>query len=596
VLERASGRSPAEVGAALDAAFLAGVIRELPRSAGRQEFTHALLRESLYWDLPPQQRRQLHRAAGDALEALDLVRDDEHLAALSHHFFQSAGPGELERPIRYGSEAAARACAGLAFEEGVRQYRRVLDMVALMRGFPVDEHIDLRLRLSEALDRAGRGDQARAERQAAAAQARQAGRPELLARVALSVAADLLPRLGETSAPTEVELLEEALAGLPASDDLVAARVLAQLAVRLSGSSRAAEAARFGARAVDIAARLGDPMLLAHARYAACLASLRPSAGLPDPSEPAAVVELADAARQPDLALCARVLQVRALLESGELERAEALAGDVARRAARLRTPRARCWSLLLRASLAGLRGELAQVDALLRAAHDEAERSADPAAAIDAHLLGVALHDLYGARPERSAALRELRARAEQAASGRAPVWLAWLDDPVAREVSPEVLALELAQTSDDPWTLARACTLARSCIQLGDRASAEALYERLLPHAARFAVAGLSLAVLAPISHRLGQLASVLGREADAARHFEDAIDHCARQHMPAHRIQAQLDYAAHLLERVASVEPAKLDELIGSALESARGLGAAALVSRALAARSALERSRS
>ena len=320
VLERAAGLSAEQIAAALDAAFMAGVIRELPRSAGRQEFTHALLRESLYWDLPPQKRRQLHRAAGDALEALHPGDSDEHLAALSHHFFQCAGPGELERPIRYGTQAAARACAGLAFEEGVRQYRRVLDMVDLMRGFPVDAHVDLRLALAEALERVGRGDQARAERQAAAAQARRADRPELLARSALSVAADPLPRIGGGPVPAEVELLEEALACLPSSAERVRARVLAQLAVLLCGSERSAEAEHFGVRAVELAARLGDPALTARARYSACLASLRPSAAGANAAEPAAVVELADASQQPDLALGARVLQARALLESGELD------------------------------------------------------------------------------------------------------------------------------------------------------------------------------------------------------------------------------------------------------------------------------------
>jgi DNA-binding winged helix-turn-helix (wHTH) protein len=595
VLERASGLPVAQVAAALDEAFLSGVIRELPRSAGRQEFTHALLRESLYWDLPPQRRRQLHRAAGDALEALHSGDSDEQLAALSHHFFQCAGPGELERPIRYGTQAAARACAGLAFEEGVRQYRRVLDMADLVRGFPSDEHVDLRLALAEALDRAGRGEQARAERRTAAAQARAAGRPELLARSALSVAADPLPRLSGGPVPVEVELLEEALACLPQGALGERARVLAQLAVLLCGSERTGEAERFAAQAVERAEQLGDAALTARARYAACLASLRPSALGADAGEPGTVVELADASGQPDLALGARVLEARALLEAGELDRVDELAGEIARRAARLRTPRARCWPLLLRASLAGLRGELGQVDGLLRAAAEEAERAADAGAAVDAQLLGAVLHDLYGARPERSAALRELQARAERAGAPGAPTWLAWLDEPPAGETSRDLLLRELGRPSDDLWTLARACALARSCAQLGERAGARTLYEQLLPHARRNAVAGLSFAVLGPVSLLLGQLASCLGRDTDAQRHFDDAIEHCARQRMPAHEIQARLACAAHLLEQGRSGDGAKLDELIDEALAGARALGAGALVAKALAARSALERAR-
>ena len=204
-------------------------------------------------------------------------------------------------------------------------------------------------------------------------------------------------------------------------------------------------------------------------------------------------------------------------------------------------------------------------------------------------------LHDLYGARPERSAALRELQARAERAWSASTPAWLVWLDEPPAGESSRDVLTRELARPSDDLWTLARACALARSCVQLGERAGARTLYEQLLPHAARNAVAGLSFAVLAPVSLLLGQLASRLGRDADAARHFDDAIEHCTAQRMPAHKVQAQLEYAAHLLEQGRSADAAKLDELIDGALAGAQTLGAPALVARALAARSALERAR-
>jgi hypothetical protein len=61
-----------------------------------------------------------------------------------------------------------------------------------------------------------------------------------------------------------------------------------------------------------------------------------------------------------------------------------------------------------------------------------------------------------------------------------------------------------------------------------------------------------------------------------------------------MPAHQVQAQLEYAAHLLER--GTGAAKLAELVDHALAGARALGASALVARALATRSALERSRS
>jgi len=596
VLERASHASQERIAAALDEAYVAGIVRELPRSAGRQEFTHALLRESLYWELPPQHRRKLHRAAGDALEALNLTQSDEHLAALSHHFFQCAGPGELERPIRYGTQAAARACANLAFEDGARQYRRVLDMVALTRDFPLEDELELHIALAEALERSGRGDASRSARQAAAGLARRASRPELLARAALSAASDPLPRLVGGSARAQIELLEEALSSLPSDAHADTARVAAQLSVLLCAGDRWPEALRLGERAVELCARLDDPGLSARAHYAACLASLRPSRGGSDPDRPASVAALADAAGQPELALGARVLEARVLLEIGDLDRVEGLTAEIGRLAARLRTPRARGWSLLLRASLAGLCGELGQVDGLLRAAGEEAERAADSRAAIDVQLLGVVLHHLYGARPERGMALRELQESIARLAPSGSLVWLSGFDETNPANGSREALAQEISRSSDDLWSLARNCSLAHSCVALGDRGAAQVLYERLSPYAERNAVAGLSFAVLAPVSLSLARLASCLGRDAEAERHFDAAIEQCQRRRMPAHRIQAQLDYARHLLDSEGPPDPAKLAELIEGALASARTLGAPALVSRALSARSALERSKS
>lgn len=54
----------------LEEAVAARIIEELPQAVGQYQFTHALIRETLYDELTIARRVRLHRRTGEVLEAL----------------------------------------------------------------------------------------------------------------------------------------------------------------------------------------------------------------------------------------------------------------------------------------------------------------------------------------------------------------------------------------------------------------------------------------------------------------------------------------------------------------------------------------------
>lgn len=93
------------------------------RRGSRVAFTHALFRDVAYEGLPFNQRRTLHRAIGEHLEAA-AVSPDDMAALLSLHF---AAAGDRQRTWRYGVQAGELASRQEAPAEAAVLYRRALD-------------------------------------------------------------------------------------------------------------------------------------------------------------------------------------------------------------------------------------------------------------------------------------------------------------------------------------------------------------------------------------------------------------------------------------------------------------------------------------
>jgi class 3 adenylate cyclase len=112
---------------ALDEAVAAHIIEET--AEGRYQFTHNLIRMTLYDELRIARRRQFHRAVGNAIEAVPRTDLDAFLPELARHFQAAGGDAEVEKAIDYATRAGRRADALLAFEDAVQFFQTALDAI-----------------------------------------------------------------------------------------------------------------------------------------------------------------------------------------------------------------------------------------------------------------------------------------------------------------------------------------------------------------------------------------------------------------------------------------------------------------------------------
>ncbi len=113
---RAAELDEAAALAALDAALDARLLKPVADGA-RFDFTHALIRHTLYSALYPIRRARLHRRIADTMEQAWGERAAEHAADLAFQFWRSASGGGAERGANYAIAAADQAEAAYAYDE-----------------------------------------------------------------------------------------------------------------------------------------------------------------------------------------------------------------------------------------------------------------------------------------------------------------------------------------------------------------------------------------------------------------------------------------------------------------------------------------------
>ncbi|MCI0799867.1 MAG: hypothetical protein J4N89_09730, partial [Chloroflexi bacterium] len=110
----------------LEEALAARVIEELPQSAGRYQFTHALIQETLSGELSTTRKVRLHARIAQALEELYGDDADAHAAELAHHFAEAQTVLGTEKLARYSLLAGERALGSHAYEDALAHFERGL--------------------------------------------------------------------------------------------------------------------------------------------------------------------------------------------------------------------------------------------------------------------------------------------------------------------------------------------------------------------------------------------------------------------------------------------------------------------------------------
>ncbi len=197
-----------------------GLLR--PGAAGLVRFEHGLVRDALYHELPPEQRRELHLRAARELEQRLVAGDGA--SEIAHHLL-AAGSGARDEACRAAIRAADVAIARAAYD----------DAAALLERARAEAELELapcpRTELLIALGRArllaGELDAGRAACRSAAALAERQGDARAMARAALALG--WAWQFGFANREVS-ELARRALPLLSEQDASLRARLLARLA------------------------------------------------------------------------------------------------------------------------------------------------------------------------------------------------------------------------------------------------------------------------------------------------------------------------------------------------------------------------------
>jgi hypothetical protein len=115
----------------------------------------------------------------------------------------------------------------------------------------------------------------------------------------------------------------------------------------------------------------------------------------------------------------------------------------------------------------------------------------------------------------------------------------------------------------------------LVLACAALDDRPRAMLLYEALLPYSDQLVVTGPAIVSTGSVQRLLGVLAATLGRDIDAARHFEAAIETNTRIGATPYVALTQLEYSRMLMQRSGPDDRARAAQLIAAASATADAL---------------------
>jgi DNA-binding CsgD family transcriptional regulator len=570
--------------AALDEATGAQLIRE---EGNGYQFTHALVRRSVYDGQSLPFRQRFHLRAARAIEGAAAGNLTPAVTVLAAHY-QRAGAGSVAQAADYTARAALVARSVYGWEEEAAHWQAALDLAARAGEADPARQCELLQALGGALVRSGEHGRGHDAFREAAALARPVGLGDALARAVLAQVEELSRvgfRANSAAGPPEdpIALLEEGLRALGPEDSALRARLLARLAQELymrgeeRRSADLSHAAIATARGLGVAATLASVLHTVHkALWAAEQLPLR----LQLTEE---MLALADASGEPHLAVSAWNARIPDLMAVGDGEALNVAMATYARLVEELRQAPLHVHAVAVqRAMRCLLSGDLA-----------EAEQQIHEARAVG---LQVQCPDTNGCYDGQMFQLRRFQGRlkeldtAQQRAGAEAPhTWLLCAgraqraseagDAAEARRefehaavdgfaAVPRVVTWQLGLT---PIT-----RLADVCVFLGDADRAALLYERLLPYAEQGAVGGWAVVYTGSVARTLGQLAAVMGDSAAATAHFEAALALETRMGARPWLAHTQRQYAQVLAARRGRGHRRHARQLLGAALAHYSDMG--------------------
>jgi tetratricopeptide (TPR) repeat protein len=577
LLTRIADMSEEAILDALDEAAARALVAEVPGTADRFAFSHALIRTTLYEELTAARRARIHRRVGEALEELSSGKTEARIDELAHHWLAATQVSDQAKAIGYARQAGDRALANIAFEEAAAHYERALAVLTPQDRAGEELRCDLLIALGVAQHRAEAGTH-RETLAAAVDVARRLGDATRLGRAVLAHAraGGLFSTSITVDAPL-VALYEEAVAGLE-GDSTLKAQLLAQLAVELMYGSTLQRRDDLSRAAVDMARRLGDPPTLALTLSARAYA-------ISDPSTMRERLRLTEELRTVAVGLGSLEMQFFAAyhaagptLESGDVHGFEQQLGVLDELAPKLRQPHLTWTARHARLALALLRGEPdAEQQAYATYQIGAANESEDAATLLGGHI-GI-IRAYQGRYDEVAMAVQQFVETQPHISAWRASLVNAYCALDRLDEARPhfDVLAGRGFNVGKNwSWTSGTDMVIiAMSCVDLRDRNAAAVLYRYLEPFAGQVAMTVVSYGSYAV---PCAALAALLERWEEAEGHFTTGLAMNERLGARPWIVYTRRVYAAMLLDRDAPGDRERARGLIAAGRAEAETLGMA------------------
>ena len=568
---------------ALESAEAGRLIQATPGTA-QFTFVHALVRSTLYDEIPTTRRLRLHQRVARALERR-VGRDDSLLPSLARHYCVAAALGDTEKAVHYATAAAQGAFARLSYEEAADLYERALAVLE-QGGYDDRDHLgDLLIGLATARRAAGDPDGARQAALRAAEHGRQIGRPEILADAVLTLGWTGRWNTAGAADDALVAVCEDALELLPSGDARKRAIVSARLASELYLSPGTTKRRRaLIDEAIATARELDDPATLGYVLNNAHWGVWIPGTARERLALAEEVVKLGRAAGSRDLEFSGAWWAFCDDMELGDTDGANEMLTLEITIATELNQP-IYLWNARAHQS----------ARALMDGRYDDAERLADEALAhgqaVPAgramQFYAITHNELGRARGGLEALIPLFQGGVEQYPN--APVFRAGLANlysqldrrDEAREQFEVSAATDFADLPTDAnWPVAMAGLIA-ACARLGDRERAIRLYEMFEPYGEYHVVVGAPAISVGSAEGYLALAAGTAGHWDVADEHFAEALEANERSGNRPHCVHITYEYGRLLARRDEAGARPRLRELLRECLAGATDMSMSRVV---------------
>jgi predicted ATPase len=238
----------------LEPAVQAGLVQSNSDVSGGYQFTHALIRETIYEDLPPVDRLRMHGRAGDALVTVHCAHLEPALTRIAYHYHQAAALGNTDKAVTFALRAADSAVRMYAYEDAILQYDRAIEALESGGLMPDERLARAYILKGSALKQLGQVQRSIEVLLEAVKRTRLFGSAELLVDVAMKLAMSS----SHVAQQHLVPLLERALVLLPEVGSAPRAKALATLAFAQRTSADKSRIERLVSEALDMAGRSCD--------------------------------------------------------------------------------------------------------------------------------------------------------------------------------------------------------------------------------------------------------------------------------------------------------------------------------------------------